>query len=310
MITFKGGLSQHFEMTDLGELGWILGICVKRDQISKTISLSQAAYIDLVVKQFNLVPAPPLQTPIDPNAQISTAQSPVTEEQLSDMRNIPYHEAIGSLMYAAIGTRPDIAFAVTLLSQYLQNPGHAHWEQAKRVICYLKGTRDCELIFGPSGGVEGFSDANWGNDIDDRHLICGYAFTLNGGAISWSSKKQSVVTLSSTEAEYIGITTHAAKEATWVRHLLSKLYSPHILNYPIIIHCNNKSAIELVSNATFHSCTKHITICYHYIRKALNAGVVALKHRGTDDMPADMFTKALIRLKLTKFAKYVGLSFT
>ena len=111
------------------------------------------------------------------------------------------------------------------------------------------------------------------------------------------------------EAKYIAI-THAAKEATWVRHLLSELYSLHVLDYPIIIHCDNKSAIELAKNATFHSRTKHIAIRYHYIREVLNTGVIALKHRGTDEMPADMFTKALIRLKLTKFAQYVGLSQT
>ena len=96
LAKLKLGLSQHFEMTDLGELGWILGIRVKHDRISKTISLSQAAYIDLVVKRFNLVDAPPLQTPIDPNAQISKVQSPTTEKQLDDMRNVPYREAVGS----------------------------------------------------------------------------------------------------------------------------------------------------------------------------------------------------------------------
>ena len=306
MATFKGNLSQHFEMSDLGELGWILGIRVKRNRTSRTVSISQAAYIDLVVKRFNLDTAPPLQTPIDPNAQISKAQSPADEKQRDDMRSVPYREAIGSLMYAAIGTRPDITFAVTLLSQFLENPGRAHWEQAKRVIRYLKGTRDHELVFGSAGGVEGFCDANWGNDIDDRHSICGYVFTLNGGAISWSSKNQSVVALSSTEAEYIGI-THAAKESTWIRHLLSELYSPQVLDYPLTIHCDNKSAIELARNATFHSRKKHIAIRYHFIREALNNGVISLEHRGTDDMPADMFTKALIRLKLNKFSKYVGL---
>ena len=119
----------------------------------------------------------------------------------------------------------NITYAVTALSQYLQNPGHTHWEQAKQVIHYLKGTHDYELKYGPSGGVEGFTNANWGNDINDRHSICGYPFVLNGGAISWSSKKQSVVALSSIEAEYIAV-THAAKEATWIRHLLSEIYSP------------------------------------------------------------------------------------
>ena len=296
-------------MSDLGELAWILGIRVKRDRTSKTISLSQAAYIDSIVKRFNLSSASPLKTPIDTNAQLSKDQCPSTTRQKEDMENVPYREAIGSLMYAAIGTRPDITYAVTALSQYLQNPGRAHWEQAKRVIRYLKGTRDLELKLGPSGGVEGFTDANWGNDTDDRHSICGYVFTLNGGAISWSSKKQSVVALSSTEAEYIGI-THAAKEASWVRHLLSELYSPLVLKYPIMLYCDNKSAIELVKNATFHSRTKHIAIRYHYIREAYNDGTIILSHRGTDDMPADIFTKPLVRIKLNKFSQLVGLSQT
>jgi hypothetical protein len=225
------------------------------------------------------------------------------------MQKIPYREVIGSLMYAAIGTRPDITYAVTALSQYLQNPGRPHWEQAKRVIRYLKGTRDHELKYGASGGIEGFSDANWGNDIDDRHSICGYAFTLNGGAISWSSKKQSVVALSSTEAEYIAI-THAAKEATWLRHLLSEIYSPLVLKYPMILYSDNKSAIELVKNATFHSRTKHIAIRYHYVREAYNDGIISLDHRGTEDMPADVFTKPLIRIKLNKFSHLLGLSQT
>ena len=305
MSKLKAGLSQHFEMSDLGELAWLLGIQVQRDRTSKTISLSQTAYIDSLVKRFNLTDAPPLSTPIDPNALLTKDQSPSTPHQFDDMRNVPYREIVGSLMYAAVGTRPDITFAVTALSQYLQNPSRLHWEQAKRALHYLKGTHDWKLKFGATGGVEGFTDANWGNDIDDRHSICGYVFTLNGGAISWSSKKQSVVTLSSTEAEYIGI-THAAKEAIWVRHLLSELYSPDVLKYPITIHCDNRSAIELVKNATFHSRTKHIAIRYHYIREAFNEGTIILTHRGTDDMPADMFTKALIRIKLSKFTQSVG----
>ena len=309
MIKFKADLGNHFEMSDLGELAWILGIRVERDRAARTISLSQAAYIDSLVKRFQLVDAPPLSTPIDPNALLTKSQSPSTPRQFDDMRNVPYREAVGSLMYAAVGTRPDITFTVTALSQYLQNPGRPHWEQAKRAVRYLKGTRDWKLTFGPTGGVEGFTDANWGNDVDDRHSICGYVFTLNGGAISWSSKKQSVVALSSTEAEYIGI-THAAKEATWVRHLLSELYSPRVLDYPINVHCDNRSAIELVKNTTFHSRTKHIAIRYHYIREAFNDGILSLTHRGTDDMPADMFTKALIRVKLFKFAQSVGVSST
>ena len=271
--------------------------------------MSQTAYIDSIMKHFNLVDAPPLTTLIDPNALLTKDQSPSTPHEFEDMKNVLYCKAVGSLMYATIGTHPDIMFAVTALSQYLQNPGHPHWEQAKHTICYLKGTCDWKLTYGSTGGVQGFSDMNWGTDVDDHHSICRYVFNLNGGAISWSSKKQSVVALLSTEAEYIAI-THAAKEATWVHHLLSELYSPYILKYPIILYCNNWSAIELIKNATFHSRTKHIAIRYHYICEAFNDGIITLAHCSTKNMPADMFTKALVRVKLLKFAKSVGISST
>ena len=165
------------------------------------------------------------------------------------------------------------------------------------------------LKYGVLNGVEGFTDANWGNNLDNRHSICSYVFTFNGGAISWSSKKQLVVALSSTEAEYIAI-THAAKEAVWIHHLLSELYSPLVLKYPLTIYSDNKSAIELVKNATFHLRTKHITIHYHYIREAYNDGVISLDHCGTEDMPADVFNKPLIRIKLDKFVHLLGLSQT
>ena len=198
------------------------------------------------------------------------------------MSSVLYHEAISSLMYATVGTQSDIMFAIIALSQYLQNPGHPHWEQAKHAIWYLKGTCDWKLVFGPTRGVKGFSDANWGNNIDNHHSICGYVFALHGGAISWSSKKQSMVALLSTEAKYIGI-THAAKKTIWVRHLLSKVYSPHTLKYPITIHCDNHSTIELVKNATFHSRTKHIAIRYHYIQEVFNNGIIILTHHRTDD---------------------------
>ena len=132
---------------------------------------------------------------------------------------------------------------------------------------------------------------------------------LNRAAISWSSNKRSVAVLSGTEAEYIDI-THAAKEATWDRNFLSELCSPQILNYPLIVYCDNESTIELAKNATFHSHMKYIATRFHYIHKAYNGGIIDLKYHGTNNTPADMFTEALIRVKLNKFAQHVGLSQT
>jgi hypothetical protein len=168
-------------------------------------------------------------------------------------------------MYAAVGIWPDIMFAVTTLSQYLMGAGRAHWEQVKCVFHYLKGTRTLRITYG-GGATEivGFSDTDWGTGVDDRHSVSGYLFQINGRLVSWSLKKQHVVTLSSTEAEYITL-THALKEAVWLHLLLGEIYNDELLNQAVTVFLDNKSAISMVKNNVFHSRTKHITIQYHYI---------------------------------------------
>jgi len=137
---------------------------------------------------------------------------------------VPYHEAVGSLMYAALGTRPDIAYAVQTVSRFSSKPGLDHWEAVKRIFRYLKGTRELWLAYGgEEKDLLGYADAD-GNMAEDRHAISGYAFILHGGAVSWSAKRQEIVSLSTTESEYVAA-THAAKEALWLRSLLSQLFS-------------------------------------------------------------------------------------
>jgi hypothetical protein len=139
------------------------------------------------------------------------------------MKNTPYRDAIGSLMYAAVATRPDIAFAVSTLSQFLDNPGDLHWEATKRVFHYLAGTKDYELTFGSEcHDLEGFTDAD-GAMQEHHHAISGYTFLSDGGAVSWSSKKQELITLSTAEAEFVAA-THVAKEAIWLCKLLGDIY--------------------------------------------------------------------------------------
>lgn len=248
--------------------------------------------------------AKPLITPMDPGSVLSITQSPSTPRQFNDMKNVPFQEAIGSLMYAALGTRPDIAFAVTTLSQFMQNPGRSHWEAAKHVFRYLKGTRNLWLTFGETRtGLEAFSDADWASQ-EHRHSISGYAFLFDGGAVSWSSKKQSIVALSSTEAEYIA-TTHAAKEAIWIRAFISEI--ARSLKLPTTIYCDNQSAIALSKDSAFHARTKHISIYYHFICEAVDNGQVSLTYCPTDLMAADCLTKPLPRIKNELFASMMGL---
>jgi hypothetical protein len=220
------------------------------------------------------------------------------------MRNVPYREAIGSLMYAALGTCPDISFAVSFLMQFMQNPGRPHWEAVKRVFRYLKGTKGTCLVSGGSqGGFEAYSDADWASQ-EHRHSISGYVFTIDGGAVSWSSKKQPIVALSTTEAKYIA-TTHAAKEALWIRAFLADIACP--LEKPITIHLDNISAISITKNNEYHPHTKHIDICYHFIHHATQEGLIHVDYVPTDNMAADMFTKALPWQKVSHLNVMVGL---
>ena len=209
-------------------------------------------------------------------------------------------------MYLAVATRPDISSAVQQLSEHFESPGRAHWEAAKRVVRYLLGTRDWQLALGGSeAGLVGYSDSDWGADTDFRHSISGYVFTLDGGAISWASRKQKAVALSSTEAEYIAI-TEATKEAMWLRALLGELLGEEVTGAPTQLWSDNRGAIALAKDNTGHRRTKHIDIRYHFIREAIEDGKIALGYCPTVVMPADAFTKALARPQLVRLLDLVG----
>jgi hypothetical protein len=277
---------------------------VTRDRLTRTISFSHESYINSILAKYNFTDLKPCSIPMDPNVPLSQSQCPKTPAETTLMKNIPYREAVGSLMHLAVGTRPDIAFAVSTVAQYGANPGMAHWEAVKRIYRYLVGTKKLALTFGTcKQGLEGFTDAD-GASQEHRHAISGYAFLLDGGAVSWSSKKQELVTLSTTEAEYVAA-THTAKEAIWLRRFLTEIFRP--LNQPTVLHCDNQSAIALANSGAFHARTKHIDIRYHFIRFSLEKGSISLVYCPTDSMTADTLTKALPSLKVKHFASALGL---
>lgn len=220
------------------------------------------------------------------------------------MRNVPYHEAVGSLMYAALGTRPDIAYAVQTVSRFTSKPGLDHWEAVKRIFRYLKGTRELWLAYGGNEkDLLGYADAD-GSMAEDRHAISGYAFILHGGAVSWSAKRQEIVSLSTTESEYVAA-TNAAKEALWLRSLLSQLFATDF--EPTTLFSDNQSAIALTKDHQYHARTKHIDIRFHFIRWIVENGSLRLVYCPTNDMVADVLTKALPSPKVKHFAKELGL---
>ncbi|KAJ3473654.1 hypothetical protein NLI96_g12893 [Meripilus lineatus] len=301
---FKEQISQRFEMTDLGEIRFLLGFEITRDRPARTIHLSQRAYLTDIISRFNLTDSYPLSIPIPPGTMLSIEQSPQTAEEIQDMKMVPYRELIGALMYASIGTRPDISFSVSLLAQFMSNPGRAHWEAAKRVLRYVKGTLDYRLTYGSTtSGLESFSDADWASQ-SHRHSISGYIFLIDGGAISWSSKKQPIIALSTAEAEYIAL-NHAGRELVWLRQLLSEIARP--LHHPSILLCDNQSAIALSRDNMINARTKHFDIRYHWIRELVSKNTLTIIYCPTDSMTADILTKSLARPKHDKFTAALGL---
>ena len=248
--------------------------------------------------------AKPLSIPMDPNISFSKNQCPTTPDDIASMRCVPYREVIGLLMYASVGTHPDISFAISTLSQFLDNLGHTHWEAVKCVFQYLLGMKDLQLTFGGGkDGLEGYTDAD-GASQEHRCAISGYAFIIDRGAVSWSSRKQELGTLSTAEAEYVAA-THATKEAIWLHNFIGEVFTP--LTEPTTLHCDNQSAIAIATNGNYHAHTRHIDIRYHFIHFVIDNGSLKLVYCPTDDMTADTLMKALPSLKAKHFAAALGL---
>jgi hypothetical protein len=186
---------------------------------------------------------------MEPALSLSTEQSPATHTQIADMRDVPYQQAIGSLMYVATSTQPDIAFTATTLLQFMRSLGRAHWEAAKRALHYLKATDNMELTLrGTNAGLEAFVNADWASQ-PHRHSMSGYVVMLNGGPIAWSARKQPLITLSTAEAEYIALTS-VVRELLFLQLLLTELYEAPAL--PIPIQCDNQAAIALALTGKCH----------------------------------------------------------
>jgi hypothetical protein len=204
-----------------------------------------------------------------------------------------------------MGTRPDIAFAVTHLSQFNANPGPAHWTQAQRVITYLYTTRHVSLTL---GGHEillsGYVDSDWSSDRDDRRSIAGYLYSLGAGAISWSSKKQPTVSTSSVEAEYMAC-SYATKEALWLRSLLKLIGFEQTTS--TAIRCDNMGAIVLTKDPSFHARTKHIDVAHHFIRERVARQEINFSHVPTKENSADILTKPLARPTFSYLLPKLGL---
>ncbi|GJY11344.1 retrovirus-related pol polyprotein from transposon TNT 1-94 [Tanacetum coccineum] len=270
----KAQLAREFEMKDLGPANKILGMQIHRDRVSRKIWLSQKSYVKKILQRFNMQDCKPISTLFTTDVKLSFKMSPSSEKERMEMSRVPYASAVGSLMFAMICTRPDIAHAVGVVSRYMAKPGYV--------------------------------DSNYVGDLEGSKSTTGYVFTLSGGTVSWVSKLQSVVAMSTTEAEYVAA-AQASKEAVWLKMLLEELgYKQE----KITLFCDNQSAMYLARNPTFHSKTKHIRVQYHFVREKVEEGTVDMQKIHTDDNVADYMTKAINCDKFTWCRSSCGLAET
>ena len=226
------------------------------------------------------------------------------------MRSTPYAHAVGSLMYLAISTRPDIAYVVGVLSRFSSNPGYAHWAAVKHLFRYLKGTLDYKLTYSPDPKSTSlfttYSDADHAGCKDSGRSTGAYVVKMGTGAISWRSKLQIIVALSTTEAEYVAGCS-AGTEICWLRNLFTELGFNFTSNSsPLYI--DNQSAIAVARNPEHHGRMKHLDLRYYCLRDAVEGGVISVFYCPTDQMPADVLTKALPLVKVKMCCKLLGLT--
>ena len=282
----KRDLMVRFSMKDMGPLHHILGItCIQNDG---NLGLTQELYIDKLIQKYGLSGAKTVSTPFDPNVTL------MKNDGISkSVDKFQYQSLVGSLQYAALGTRPDIQFAVSSVAKYSSNPNQSHLTAALRILRYLKKTKHFVLWYQHSTDkLIGFSDADYARDVDDRHSTSGYVFIFCNGAVSWYSGKQKSIITSTAQAEYVAL-SHASKEALFLRQLFTEFEG---FDYdPVLTQEDNQAALAIAKNPVFYSKTKHIDICYHFVREVIADKHIVLQYCSTKEMIADILTKPIAK---------------
>jgi hypothetical protein len=301
--TFKQEMSDRFKMEDRGEVKLHLGLKIRRDFGKHELYLSQPQYIKDVLLRFGMWDCKIATTPMT----TSTEREYLKKNETEPTTREPYREAIGALLYASICTRPDIAVAVGFFAKFVSEPTDKHWQGVKRIMRYLRGTWNHELVLGGNTGdvitLSGYADADWAGDNDDRKSRTGYVFYINDGLITWNSKKQPTVAHSSTESEIMA--AHSATcEALWIRSLLKELGWEQFK--PTVIRDDNTGCIALSKNPINHGRTKHMDVKYHGLRENVLEGNVILEYCPTDKNIADVMTKGLGENAFVKHRENLG----
>lgn len=284
-------LQEKFRMTQNEDVSHFLSFDINRNRSDKTFTMNQASYIHDLIETYHLEGACPVSTPCDSQFKdlCKNTETSLTTHQ-------PYCSLIGALLWISNGTRPDITFAVDRLSSFMSSPTDLHWKAAIRILTYLRDTAQYSITIGGNDlTLSGHSDSDWAECREDRRSTTGFIFCLGKSPVSWKSRRQPTIALSSTEAEYMAL-TDTAREAMWWRTIMKELHPSQSPSSTVICY-DNKGAGDLARNPCHHSRSKHIEVKHHFIRECVSNSIIKLHQVPTSLMLADILTKPLHRLK-------------
>ena len=298
--TLKSKFMKTWECRDLGQVSEYLGMKIVRDRRNQLLTIDQIDYAMKVVKHFGQENAKPARTPLPAGYVPKPNDGTATSEQRSY-----YQSIIGSLLYLTLGTRPDIAYAVIMMSQFMVNPSEEHIKKALYIVKYVATNPNGKIIYNgkQKEGFVAYSDADWAGDQISRKSVTDYIIKLAGGPVSWVSRKQKTVALSSTEAEYMSL-SDTSRQIIWIESLFQEI-GMFLKN--IQLGVDNQGAIFLASNPAQEHRSKHIDIHYHYVRGCIEEGKVELVYIPTNEQLADILTKNLSFDKFAQLRSKIGI---
>jgi len=304
----KKFLSNNFEMKDMGEAYYVIGIEIFRDRSQGLLGLSPKAYINKVLERFRMDKCSISPVLIQKEDKFSLMQCPKNELEREQMENIPYASIVGSLMYAQTRTRPDISFAVGMLGRYQSNPGLDHWKATKKVLRYLQGTKNHMLTYKRFDHLEviGYTNSNFVGCIDAKKSTFSYVYLLAGGAISWKSAKQSVIVVTTMVAEFVAC-FEATVQANWLRNFILGLGVVDSIAKPLKIYCDNSATVFFSKSDKYCKGAKHIELKYFVVKEEVKKRRVLIEHVSTELMIADPLTKGLSPKVFTDHVKNMSI---
>jgi hypothetical protein len=307
-LEIKRFLSSNFDMKDLGEASFVIGIEIHRDRRKWVLGLSQKAYLEKILKKFSMHACNLTPVPIVKGDKYVSFHSPRNQYEIDQIKSVPYASVVRSLIYAQVCTHPDLAFVTEMLGRYQKNSGINHWNGIKKALRCIKGTKGLMLTYERSDSLEivGYSDSDFTDCLDTDRSTSGYVFKLAGGAISWSSSKQIVMTSSTMNAEFVAC-YEAVGQAIWLKKFVPGLRVVDSIERPLKLYCDNEPVVLYAHNNKKTKADKHINIRFYIVKEKMQDQTISLEHIRTKKMIVDSLIKDLPPSVFREYLAIMGL---